>query len=167
MSRYSDLMRNMLIMGLMMILMSSSSIFAKYNLNAYKSINNDDDQKKIIEKKATDLAEELQSKIHLTDIQTSEVKIILINYLTNVSIIQFTQRAGAREKTYDVKSDPPSDLQDLALSYDDNSILDLRNADNDATSKLNDIISTYQMTDWNSVKDSWWSKVIAFQYEEN
>jgi hypothetical protein len=167
MSRYSDLMRNMLIMGLMMILLSSSYLFSKSNVNAYKIIYNDDDQKKIIEKKAIDLAEELQSKIHLTDIQTSEVKTILINYLTNVSIIQFTQRAGAREKTYDVKSDPPSDLQDLALSYDDNSIEDLRNADNDASSKLNNIISTYQMANWNAVKDSWWSKVIAFQYEEN
>src|ERR1035437_2477613 len=166
MSRYSDLMRNMLIAALMMILMSSSYIFSKSDLNANKSSNLDDDQKKIIEKKAYDLAEELQSKIHLTDIQTPEVKTILINYLTNVSIIQFTQRAGAREKTYDVKSDPPSDLQDLALSYDDNSIADLRNADNEANSKLNSIISTSQISKWNDVKDSWWSKVIAVQYED-
>ena|ERR1035437_2792270 len=166
MLKHSTLVRNIFLLGLIISLMSPIYLFSKNNINLDKRSNSDDDQKKLIEKKATDLASDLQSRMHFTNIQTSEVKTILINYFTNVSIIQFTQRAGAREKTYDVKSDPPSDLQDLNLSYDDNSLEDLRNADNEANSKLNSIISTSQISKWNDVKDSWWSKVIAVQYED-
>ena len=166
MLKHSTLVRNIFLLGLIISLMSPIYLFSKNNINLDKRSNSDDDQKKLIEKKAIDLASDLQSRMHFTNIQTSEVKTILINYFTNVSIIQFTQRAGAREKTYDVKSDPPSDLQDLNLSYDDNSLEDLRNADNEANSKLNSIISTSQISKWNDVKDSWWSKVIAVQYED-
>jgi hypothetical protein len=166
MLKHSTLVRNVFLLGLIISLMSPIYLFSKNNINLDKRSNSDDDQKKLIEKKATDLASDLQSRMHFTNIQASEVKTILINYFTNVSIIQFTQRAGAREKTYDVKSDPPSDLQDLNLNYDDNSLEDLRNADNEANSKLNSIISTSQISKWNDVKDSWWSKVIAVQYED-
>jgi hypothetical protein len=150
-------MRYMLIAGLLMSI----------NLHAGKRIQSDDEQKKEIKKHAIELTSDLQSRISLTNMQCSAIQKILIDYLTNVSIIEFTQRAGAREKTYDVKSDPPSDLQDLNISYDDNSLEELRNADNDANSKLDNIIMDAQRGKWTSLKDSWWSKVIAAQYEDN
>ena len=158
MSRLSTVFRNTMIFGFIITLLTTVNIFSKNNLN-------DDEQKAVIESKAGELATDLQSRINLTDNQFAQVKATLVEYLTNVSIIQFTQRAGAREKTYDVKADPPSDLQDLNLNYDDNSLQDLRNADNEASSRLDNIISNKDK--WKEVKDSWWSKVIAAQYEEN
>ena len=159
--------RNVLIAGLFIIPMISANIFSRNNLNTIKSMNSDDELKKSIEKKATQLSSDLKSRISLNDNQTSEIKTTLIEYFTNVSIIQFTQRAGAREKTYDVKSDPSSDLQDLNLSYDEFSLDDLRNADTQTNKKLESIIPDAQKGKWNDVKDFWWSKVIAVQYEED
>ena len=167
MIKRSTVLKNMFISVFVILLLLQTSIYSKNYLIANQRTNSDDEQKARINSKAAELANDLQSIVQLTDIQASEVKATLINYLTNVSIIQFTQRAGAREKTYDVKSDPPSDLQDLNLNYDDNSLENLRAADNEATAKLNNIISTSQITKWNDVKDSWWSKVIAVQYEDN
>jgi len=167
MIKRSTVLKNMFISVFVILLLLQTSIYSKNYLITNQRTNSDDEQKARINSKAAELANDLQSIVQLTDIQASEVKATLINYLTNVSIIQFTQRAGAREKTYDVKSDPPSDLQDLNLNYDDNSLENLRAADNEATAKLNNIISTSQITKWNDVKDSWWSKVIAVQYEDN
>jgi hypothetical protein len=159
--------RNILIAGLFIILMVSANTFSRNDLSTIKSMNSDDELKKSIEKKATELSSDLKSRINLTDNQASAIRTTLIEYLTNVSIIQFTQRAGAREKTYDVKSEPPSDLQDLNLNYDEYSLDDLRNADIETNKKLENIIPDAQKAKWNDVKDFWWSKVIAVQYEED
>ena len=157
MTTRTTFMRYVLILGIIM----------SFNLRAANRLNLDDEQKRIIEKQAVELASDLQSRISLTNSQISAIEKILVDYLTNVSIIEFTQRAGAREKTYDVKSDPPSDLQDLNLTYDDNSLTDLRNADNEANSKIDNVILDSQREKWTSLKDSWWSNVIAKQYEDN
>jgi hypothetical protein len=157
MSRKSTAVRNMIIFGFILTLLTTVNIYSM-------RIKTNDEQKAAIESKAGELATELQSKVGLSGSQFTGVKEVLVNYLTNVSIIQFTQRAGAREKTYDVKSDPPSDLQDLNLNYEDNTLDDLRNADKEANSKLDNILSNKDK--WKDIKDLWWSKVIEAQYEE-
>ncbi len=156
-------MNNLFIGGLIIMLITPVYIYSRSTVR----INSDDEQKKLIEEKAALLTSDLQSKIDLNDNQVSEVKTILTDYLTNVSLIHFTQRAGAREKTYDVKADPPSDLQDLNLNNEDNSLDDLKNADTEASSKLDNIITEAQKNKWKDVKDSWWNRVIAVQYTEN
>jgi hypothetical protein len=117
-----------------------------------------DDMKSMIEKRASDLTSDLQSKVNLTDSQVSAVKSNLIDYMTKVATIQNSQRAGLKEKS-------PSDSSST-MSNTDNSP-DLKNADSDASLKIESLITEDQKSKWSDIKDSWWSEVKSVAYNNS
>jgi len=106
-----------------------------------------------IEKRASDLTSDLQSKVNLTDSQVSAVKSDLIDYMTKVTTIQNSQRAGLKEKM-------PSDTSSMSGSSSDNGYsMQIKNAETDASSKIESVITDDQRSKWSEVRDSWWGEV--------
>jgi hypothetical protein len=136
-------------------------MIAQDNTDIIKGNMSGDDMKSMMEKRAADLTSDLQSKVNLTDSQVSDVKAGLIDYMTKVSIILTSQRAGLKEMS------PMDTSYTMDNSSDKNYTEELKNADADANKTIESVITDDQKTKWSSVKDSWWTEVKAVVYNNS
>ncbi len=158
MSINRNFIKSLMISVLFLIFIFSTNIIAQSTTDqSNKTGMYGDDQKSMIEKRATDLTSDLQSKVNLTDSQVSAVKSDLIDYFTKVSVIQSSQRAGLKEKS-------PSDS---SMSMSSNNSDELKNADTDASSKIESLITDDQKSKWSDIKDTWWSEVKSVAYNNS
>jgi len=152
-------MKRILTPVLFLIFISSANTFAQLNIDPMtKSSGTGDDMKSMIEKRASDLTSDLQSKVNLTDNQVSAVKSDLIDYMTKVSVIQTSQKAGLKEKS------ATDTLSDMSNSPDNSTSQDLKSADDDAALKIESVITADQKSKWSDIKDSWWNEVKSVAY---
>ena len=164
MFRTGNFIRSFLISAICMLFMLSTSIFAQmYDSSTTQSTKSGmygDDMKNMIEKRASDLTSDLQTKVNLTDSQVSAVKSDLIDYMTKVATLQNSQRAGLKEKS-------PMDSSSNMSNSDNSTSQELKNADSDASLKIESLITEDQKSKWSDIKDSWWGEVKSVAYNNS
>ena len=160
--------RSILISGIITIVISSSNLFAQMNMDSTttKSGMSDDEMKSQIEKRASDLTSDLQSKVGLNEMQVSTVKSNLIDYMTKIATLQATQRAGLKESP-PIGSNPPSPSMPNSDIAPTGVTDEMKSADSDASLKIESVITEYQKEKWSNIKDTWWGEVKSVVYNNS
>jgi uncharacterized LabA/DUF88 family protein len=134
-----------------LFIIASINIFSQDNTNNKMTERTETDNlKRMIQQNANYYANDLKTKLNLTESQAQHIYYVLFNYYTNESGDQRTQRAALRESKETLTKEKETS------SNEDNSLSD---ASSDANNKIENILDSEQRTSWKGINDSWWVNV--------